>query len=61
MEFITNFVQSHALAISSTILIVAYIFIAWEKISKVTIAMLGSPTTLSQDEKNSDVTSGTQN
>ena len=33
METISNFVHSNALAISSTILIVAYIFIAWEKIS----------------------------
>lgn len=46
MEVITNFVQSHALAVSTAILIVAYIFIAWEKISKVTIAMIGAALTL---------------
>ena len=46
METVSNFIQSNALAISTTILIVAYIFIAWEKISKVTIAMLGAAITL---------------
>ena len=46
MEFIQEFIQTHNLLISSAILIVAYIFIAWEKISKVTIAMLGATITL---------------
>ena len=46
MELIHIFVQNNALAISSSILIVAYIFIAWEKISKVTVAMIGAAITL---------------
>ena len=46
MEFIHNFVQNNALLISSSILIIAYIFIAWEKISKVTVAMIGAAITL---------------
>ena len=46
MEHFFNYIQSHALVISSAILIIAYIFIAWEKISKVTVAMLGAAITL---------------
>ena len=46
MEHIQQFVQNNALLMSSAILIVAYIFIAWEKISKVTIAMIGAAITL---------------
>ena len=46
MENILNLIHTHALAISTTILIVAYIFIAWEKISKVTVAMIGAAITL---------------
>ena len=46
METVINYIQNHALMFSSTILIVAYIFIAWEKISKVTVAMLGAALTL---------------
>lgn len=46
MHTIANFIQSNALIISSAILIVAYIFIAWEKISKVTVAMIGAAITL---------------
>ena len=46
MEHLHQFIQSHALVISSAILIVAYIFIAWEKISKVTVAMIGAAITL---------------
>ncbi len=46
METIVNYIQNHALIFSTTILIVAYIFIAWEKISKVTVAMLGASLTL---------------
>jgi len=46
MEQFFNLIQENALAISSAILIIAYIFIAWEKISKVTIAMIGAAITL---------------
>lgn len=46
MESISNFIQANSLMISSAVLIVAYIFIAWEKISKVTVAMLGAAITL---------------
>ena len=46
MEQFFNFIHNNALAISSSILIIAYIFIAWEKISKVTIAMIGAGITL---------------
>ena len=46
MEHIQSFMQSNALVVSTTILIVAYIFIAWEKISKVTVAMIGAALTL---------------
>lgn len=42
MFFITNFVQTNSLPISATILILAYIIIATEKIPKVTIALLGA-------------------
>ena len=41
-----NYVQSHALIFSSAILILAYIFISLEKISKVTIALLGAGITI---------------
>lgn len=43
---IQNYVQSHALIFSSAILILAYIFISLEKISKVTIALLGAGITI---------------
>ena len=46
MESMLNWVQTHALGVSAAILIVAYIFIAVEKISKVTIAMIGAVFTL---------------
>ena len=46
MEAIANFVHNNSLIISSAILIIAYIFIAWEKISKVTVAMIGAAITL---------------
>ena len=46
METVSTFIQNNALIISATILVVAYIFIAWEKISKVTVAMLGAALTL---------------
>lgn len=46
MEHLHELVQQNAVMISAIILIVAYIFIAWEKISKVTIALLGASITL---------------
>ncbi|MCD7879078.1 MAG: ArsB/NhaD family transporter [Candidatus Gastranaerophilales bacterium] len=42
MEQFYTLVQSHAIVISAVILILAYIFIALEKIPKVTIALLGA-------------------
>lgn len=55
MEFVHNFVQSHGILISGLILIVTYIFIATEKIPKVTVALIGATITimlglLSQDK-----------
>ena len=46
MEALLAFTQSNALIISSAILILAYIFIATEKVPKVTIALLGASATL---------------
>ena len=46
MDFIHNFVNANSVAISATLLIVAYIFIALEKIPKVTIALLGGAITI---------------
>ncbi len=46
MEFIHNLVSANSVAISATLLIVAYIFIALEKIPKVTIALLGGAITI---------------
>lgn len=46
MEHLHALVQQNAVMISAIILIVSYIFIAWEKISKVTIALLGASITL---------------
>lgn len=46
MEFIHGFVAAHNVAISAGILILAYIFIATEKIPKVTIALLGAALTI---------------
>lgn len=42
MEQFYALVQSHAIAISAVVLILAYVFIALEKIPKVTIALLGA-------------------
>ena len=42
MEFLHTFVASHAVILSATLLILAYIFIALEKIPKVTIALIGA-------------------
>ena len=46
MEALQTFVASHNVAISATLLIIAYIFIALEKIPKVTIALLGGAITV---------------
>lgn len=46
MEYILNYVQSHQLLVSASILLVAYIFIAIEKISKVTVALMGAVLTI---------------
>ena len=46
MEHLHQFVSDNAIIVSAAILIVAYIFIAWEKISKVVIALLGGSLTL---------------
>lgn len=58
MEALHALVQQNAVMTSAIILIVAYIFIAWEKISKVTIALIGASLTLflgllSSDNKSS--------
>lgn len=46
MEYLLALVQAHSVAVSSAILIIAYIFIATEKIPKVTVAVLGAGITL---------------
>lgn len=46
MHLILDFIQLHSVVFSAGILIVSYIFIAWEKIPKVTIALLGATLTL---------------
>lgn len=46
MELLHTFVQAHAVVISALILLVAYVFIALEKIPKVTIALLGAGLTI---------------
>ncbi len=46
MESFLSLVHANAIAVSAAILIVAYIFIATEKIPKVTIALLGAVVTL---------------
>ena len=46
MEHLHQFVMNNAILTSALILLVAYIFIAWEKISKVVIALLGASLTL---------------
>jgi len=43
---LSSFVQSHSIVISASILILAYIFIALEKIPKVTIALFGAAITI---------------
>ena len=46
MEFIHSLVASNTVGISAAILIIAYIFIALEKIPKVTIALIGGAITM---------------
>lgn len=46
MESLYQYIDQHAVVVAASILIVAYIFIAWEKISKVTVALLGACATL---------------
>lgn len=46
MECLLGWIHSNAIAVSATILLIAYIFIATEKIPKVTIALLGAAITL---------------
>lgn len=46
MELIHDFVSQNAVLISGIILIIAYIFIALEKISKVTVALIGACITI---------------
>ena len=46
LEHFQQIVQNHAVFISASILIIAYIFIALEKIPKVTIALLGAVITI---------------
>ena len=46
MELIHSFVAAHNVLISAGLLILAYIFIATEKIPKVTIALLGAGLTI---------------
>lgn len=43
---ILNFIHGHELLISTSILVIAYIFIALEKISKVTTALIGASLTI---------------
>ena len=43
---IANFISQHSVGISATLLIISYIFIALEKIPKVTVALLGAGITL---------------
>ncbi len=46
MEHLHNIINSHSLIVSGAILLIAYIFIAIEKISKVTVALLGASVTI---------------
>ncbi|MBQ3642313.1 ArsB/NhaD family transporter [bacterium] len=46
MEQLYTFVQNHSIFISALILIAAYIFIAFERIPKVTIALIGAGLTI---------------
>ena len=55
MEFIHQFVNAHNVAISAGLLLVAYVFIALEKIPKVTIALLGAAITIILGDRKSVV------
>ena len=46
MEFLTSWAHAHSIVVSATILVVAYIFIATEKIPKMTVALVGASLTL---------------
>ena len=46
MEFLHSLIGNNAIAVSATILIISYIFIALEKIPKVTIALIGAALTI---------------
>ena len=46
MESLLAFIHTNAMAISATILLLAYVFIATERIPKVTVALLGGSLTL---------------
>lgn len=46
MEHLQTLVQAHSIAVSAAILLIAYVFIATEKIPKVTIALLGAAVTI---------------
>ena len=46
MEGLMSLIHSHAIPVSAAILLVAYVFIATEKIPKVTVALLGGSLTL---------------
>ncbi len=46
MTDLSNYIQAHSLLISTAILVISYIFIAIEKIPKVTIALFGAALTL---------------
>ena len=46
MESLLNYMQANALVVSASILIIAYFFIATEKIPKVTVALVGASLTL---------------
>ena len=46
IEQLHNIVQQHSVVISASILLIAYIFIAIEKIPKVTISLVGAAITI---------------
>ena len=46
LEHLQSLVQAHGVVVSASILLVAYVFIALEKIPKVTIALLGAAITI---------------
>lgn len=47
MNFVHDFIQNHSIAFSAGILFLAYFFIIIEKISKVTVVLLGATVTIS--------------